>query len=114
MRIRSILLTAPLLLLPIVLSGQGRGVAPAELLKPLADSWPTYSGDYSGRRFSALKQIDQTTVKHLTLAWVARLTEGPGTGGRGGGRGAAARQSSSAAKARATSRSAAAASRGRR
>jgi alcohol dehydrogenase (cytochrome c) len=87
MRTRTILLTAPLVLLPIILSGQGRGVAPQDLLKPLSDSWPTYSGDYSGRRYSALKQVDQTTVKHLTLSWVARLTEGPGTAGRGGGRG---------------------------
>jgi len=90
MKIRTLLLSAPLVVLPIVLSGQGRGVAPAELLKPLADSWPTYSGDYSGKRYSALKQINQATVKNLTLSWVGRLTEGPGNtgrGGRGGGRG---------------------------
>ena len=82
---------APVVLAPIVitagltagLSGQGRGVAPADLLKPLADSWPTYSGDYSGKRYSALKQINKSTVKNLTLAWVARLTPGPGgPGGR--------------------------------
>ena len=33
------------------------------LLKPLADSWPSYSGDYSGRRYSALTQINQSNVK---------------------------------------------------
>ena len=49
---------------------------PAAILKPLADEWPTYSGDYTGRRFSALTQINQTTVKSLSLAWVARLTRG--------------------------------------
>ena len=43
-------------------------------LKPLGDSWPTYSGDYSGRRYSALTQINQSNVKNLTLAWTARLT----------------------------------------
>jgi glucose dehydrogenase len=37
------------------------------------DSWPTYHGDYSGRRYSTLKQIDTATVKNLTLAWVYRL-----------------------------------------
>jgi len=25
------------------------GLDPATLLKPLSDSWPTYSGDYTGR-----------------------------------------------------------------
>ena len=59
-----------------------------QLLKPLADAWPTYSGDYSGKRYSALKQINQSTVKNLTLAWVTRLTDGPGEqGGFGFGRG---------------------------
>ena len=67
--------------------GQGRrapghGVDPASLLKPLADSWPTYSGDYTGRRFSALTQVNRTTVKNLTLAWVSRVVTGPGAGGR--------------------------------
>src|SRR5262245_24796364 len=56
------------------------GLDPAALLKPLSDSWPTYSGDYTGRRYSALKQIDQTSVRHLALAWTARLTAGSGTG----------------------------------
>ena len=27
-------------------------------MKPAVDSWPTYNGDYSGRRNSPLKQID--------------------------------------------------------
>ena len=72
----------------IDLSGQGRGIPPSELLKPLAESWTSYSGDYSGKRYSALKQINQATVKNLTLAWVAKLDDGPGGGGFGrGGRG---------------------------
>ena len=72
--------------LPLVLNAQGKGVAPADLLKPLGDTWPTYSGDYTGKRYSSLKAINRTTVKNLTLAWVARLNEGPGnTGGFGGG-----------------------------
>jgi alcohol dehydrogenase (cytochrome c) len=60
-----------------VAAQQGGGLDPAEILKPLADSWPTYSGDYSGRRYSALTQINQSNVKNLTLAWTARLTAGP-------------------------------------
>ena len=43
------------------------------LTKPATDSWPTYSGDYSGRRFSSLTQINQTNVKNLGLAWVSHL-----------------------------------------
>jgi alcohol dehydrogenase (cytochrome c) len=58
---------------------------PALLTKPLGESWPTYSGDYSGRRYSSLKQINQTNVKSLTLAWTTRFTAG--AGGAGGGRG---------------------------
>ena len=49
---------------------------PAQILKPLSDSWPTYSGDYSAKRYSALKVINQTNVKNLTLAWVTRVSAG--------------------------------------
>jgi alcohol dehydrogenase (cytochrome c) len=56
------------------------GLDPAAIKKPLSDAWTVYSGDYSGRRFSALKQVDRTTVKNLALAWVARLTAGTGAG----------------------------------
>src|SRR5499426_3374093 len=52
---------------------------PAQILKPLSDSWPTYSGDYSARRYSALKQINQTNVRNLGLAWTTAVTAGPGT-----------------------------------
>src|SRR5437588_6117822 len=64
----------------------GQGLDPALLLKPLGESWPTYSGDYSGKRYSSLTQINQANVKNLTLAWVAKLTGGAGTLG-GAGRG---------------------------
>jgi acido-empty-quinoprotein group A len=50
------------------------------------DSWPTYHGDFSGRRYSSLKQINAGNVKGLTLAWVFRLNTGPGgaiVGGEG-------------------------------
>jgi alcohol dehydrogenase (cytochrome c) len=61
----------------IVLTAQQSGLDPATIRKPLADSWPTYSGDYSGRRYSALTQINQTNIRNLTLAWTTRLTSGP-------------------------------------
>src|SRR5450631_1595965 len=88
MTLRQLRWTAPLLLAPAILMGQGGGVNPAELLKPLKDSWPTYNGDYSGKRYSSLTQVNQSTVKNLTLAWMTRVTPGPGGGGGGrGGRG---------------------------
>ena len=57
------------------------GLDPASINKPLGESWSTYSGDYSGRRYSSLTQINQGTVKHMTLAWMRRLTNGPGPAG---------------------------------
>jgi alcohol dehydrogenase (cytochrome c) len=75
-----------LLLLPAALGAQGRGVDPADLLRPLSASWPTYNGDYTGRRYSALDQIDRSNVRNLTLAWMIRVT--PGAGGGRFGRGA--------------------------
>jgi alcohol dehydrogenase (cytochrome c) len=51
---------------------------PALLRKALgtADGWITYSGDYSGKRYSVLTQLNQSTVKNLTLAWSGKLTAG--------------------------------------
>jgi alcohol dehydrogenase (cytochrome c) len=62
------------------------GLDPASLLKPLGDTWPTYSGDYTGRRYSSLKQINQTTINNVGLAWLSRgFVEGSGPNGRGFG-----------------------------
>ena len=61
------------------------GLNPADLLKPLADSWTSYSGDYTGRRYSTLTQVNQSNVKQLSLAFTAKLTGGPGGGGTGPG-----------------------------
>ncbi len=49
-----------------------------------AHDWPTYSGDYSGQRYSKLSEINQSNVQHLTLAWTARVTSGPGPAGGAG------------------------------
>jgi alcohol dehydrogenase (cytochrome c) len=70
----------------LALSAHGTdGLDSTALLKPLSESWPTYSGDYTGRRYSALTQIDQTNIKHLALSWSARLSGGSGAGGPGSG-----------------------------
>lgn len=44
-------------------------VDPAALLKPPADSWLTYHGDYSGKRHSMLAQITPDNVHQLALSW---------------------------------------------
>ena len=51
------------------------GLAPqitqADLLtKPAGENWTSYNGDYSGRRFSSLRQIDKSNVARLRAAWV--------------------------------------------
>jgi len=40
-----------------------------KLLQPAKDSWPSYHGDYSGRRHSHLTQITPENVGNLSLAW---------------------------------------------
>ncbi len=51
-------------------SGTSAGLTAAQIERPSTDSWPTYNGDYSGRRFSALAKINASNVKHLSLAWI--------------------------------------------
>jgi alcohol dehydrogenase (cytochrome c) len=58
-----------LLFLVSVLPLCGQGLDPSALLKPPTDTWPTYNGDYSGRRFSPLNQINKSNISSLTLAW---------------------------------------------
>ena len=59
---------AALALLPISLTGQS--LDPNVLKKPNpVDAWPTYHGDYSGKRYSELTQINKSTVATLQLAW---------------------------------------------
>jgi alcohol dehydrogenase (cytochrome c) len=69
--------------------GNGGGLDPKSIHRPLGESWPTYSGDYSGKRYSSLTQLNLATVKNLSLAWTMRLTAGPGGGGGGRGGGGA-------------------------
>jgi alcohol dehydrogenase (cytochrome c) len=62
----ALMLTMPLVLCVFVVAQE---LNPETLLKPPADSWPTYHGDYSGRRHSGLTQITPGNVNQLTLAW---------------------------------------------
>jgi alcohol dehydrogenase (cytochrome c) len=47
----------------------GQGLDPADLLQLPTNNWPTYNGDYSGRRYSPLSSINQTNVTGLSLGW---------------------------------------------
>ena len=55
----------------------GQGLDPAALLKSPTDTWPTYNGDYSGRRHSPLAQVNASNIGSLTLAWVYRANSVP-------------------------------------
>jgi alcohol dehydrogenase (cytochrome c) len=77
------------LLAPALAFAQGP-LDPTEILKPLESQWPTYSGDYSGKRYSSLTNINPATLKNLGLAWVTRFSTGCGPTGAnnvGGGAG---------------------------
>lgn len=56
--------------------GGAQMLDPAAIAKPAPDTWPTYSGDYSGQRYSPLTMLNQGNVKDLSLAWTSRLTQG--------------------------------------
>jgi alcohol dehydrogenase (cytochrome c) len=73
------------LLTPAFLLAQAGGLDPSAQLRPPTDAWPTYSGDLTGRRYSALGHVNKTNVKNLSLAWVGRgFVEGTGATGRAG------------------------------
>ena len=54
------------------------GLDPAKLLQPATDMWPSYNGDYSGRRFSPLDKINTENITSLSLAWMYRVSPGGG------------------------------------
>jgi alcohol dehydrogenase (cytochrome c) len=64
----------------VLLGAAQRGLDPALLLRPPTDAWPTYNGDYSGRRFSTLTKINASNVNGLSLAWASRVSVATGTG----------------------------------
>jgi alcohol dehydrogenase (cytochrome c) len=54
-----------------------QNVDAAMLLNPPADSWPSYHGDYTGKRHSKLMQITPQNVHELTLAWAFQTERNP-------------------------------------
>jgi alcohol dehydrogenase (cytochrome c) len=46
-------------------------IGPSELaVRPVGQNWVSYNGDYTGRRFSALSQINAHNVRELHAEWV--------------------------------------------
>jgi len=56
-----------------------RALALFAVLPLCGQDWPTFNGDYSGRRYSALTQVNAGNVRNLSLAWAYRADVGPGT-----------------------------------
>jgi alcohol dehydrogenase (cytochrome c) len=68
---RHVLLPVALISLAAFAGAQTRpaGIDPALLVKPPADSWLNYHGDYSGKRHSSLTGITPANVSGLTQVW---------------------------------------------
>jgi alcohol dehydrogenase (cytochrome c) len=69
---------ASLLIIAVVATGAvafAQRVAPELLLNPPRDSWPTYHGDYSGRRHTTLSAITPANVHQLALAWAFQTNQ---------------------------------------
>ena len=64
-----------MLVLTFLASGRllAQGLDPATIANPPADSWPSYHGDYSGKRHSGLTQITPQNVSSLGLAWAFQI-----------------------------------------
>jgi alcohol dehydrogenase (cytochrome c) len=75
------LLAGALLLAAGGLGARQAGNAMASFAQAPTTSWPTYNGDYSGRRFSPLTRITDKNVRALSLAWVYRADAGTTRGG---------------------------------
>ncbi len=51
--------------------GPDQHVTAADLLvRPAGENWPSYNGDYTGRRFSRLREINRANVAQMRAAWV--------------------------------------------
>jgi len=74
MKTRELALGLVLVFAPAAILAQG--VTDSMLLHPPANSWPTHHGDYSARRYSSLKLINDTNVQDLSLDWESRVTGG--------------------------------------
>jgi alcohol dehydrogenase (cytochrome c) len=79
MKVSSLTLSALLaVLMSVMLTGQEHSVvggattvrAEDLLVSPVGADWTSYNGDYTGRRYSALREINTANVHQLRAAWV--------------------------------------------
>ena len=73
------------LLIGAALGGQMMEQEPELALHPAPDSWPTFNGDYSGKRFSKLDQINASNIRNLRPAWIHEVRPGETPGSIIGG-----------------------------
>src|SRR5947209_19884878 len=69
----------------LAMTAWGQALPADAITHPTPDSWPTFHGDYSGRHYSPLKEINAGNVNHLTLAWVNQISMTPGANNGGPG-----------------------------
>lgn len=81
--IRTLQTAAAMIAFAVVL-GRAQNTHPAEVdatqleLHSVGADWPSYNGDYTGRRYSSLTQITPENVGHLRAQWIFHSTS-PGT-----------------------------------
>ena len=51
-------------------SGSQRVTVEDLVAQPVGENWTSYNGDYTGRRYSSLQQINASNVAQLTTSWV--------------------------------------------
>ena len=67
------------------LPGSANTLDTAKLGAAPTDNWPSYNGDFSGRRYSTLNQINAGTIKSLTNSWTYTVTGAATSRGDAGG-----------------------------
>jgi alcohol dehydrogenase (cytochrome c) len=65
-------------MIPVLSAAMLAQVRYEDLLKGPADNWPTYAGDYTGRRHSSLAQITAANAGRLTTKWVYHVPDANG------------------------------------
>jgi alcohol dehydrogenase (cytochrome c) len=76
MKTRAVFCTtiAAAVLLSSSFSAQKVALDPNMIGKAPVTSWPTFNGDYSGKRYSTLTQISPENLNRLAVQWVYRIT----------------------------------------
>jgi alcohol dehydrogenase (cytochrome c) len=73
---RRFLIQTVLTMAPALLAAQG--LDPGDILKALGagNDWPVYGGDYSGKRYSSLAEINRSNAAKLVETWHLKLIAG--------------------------------------